>query len=102
MMIRRYTTLAAGATLALTLAACGGEGAGSGSGDSGGEASGAAGGGSGGEEGGVVGVAMPTQTSERWIADGEAVKEGLEEAGYEVDLQFANDDTPPRASRSTR
>lgn len=99
MMIRRYTTLAAGATLALTLAACGGEGAGSGSGDSGGEASGAAGGGSGGEESGVVGLAMPTQTSERWIADGEAVKEGLEEAGYEVDLQFANDDIPTQSQQ---
>ncbi len=37
---------------------------------------------------------MPTQTSSRWIADGDAVKKGLEEAGYEVDLQFANDDIP--------
>ncbi len=42
----------------------------------------------------TVGVAMPTETSERWIADGEAVKSQLEEAGYEVDLQFANDDIP--------
>lgn len=42
----------------------------------------------------TVGVAMPTETSERWIADGDAVKSQLEEAGYEVDLQFANDDIP--------
>ncbi|MGI6877588.1 multiple monosaccharide ABC transporter substrate-binding protein [Microbacterium sp. gxy059] len=42
----------------------------------------------------TVGVAMPTETSERWIADGEAVQSQLEEAGYEVDLQFANDDIP--------
>ncbi|WP_105567025.1 multiple monosaccharide ABC transporter substrate-binding protein [Microbacterium halophytorum] len=58
---------------------------------------------SGGSEGGggdaaaediQVGVAMPTETSERWIADGDAVKSQLEEAGYEVDLQFANDDIP--------
>ncbi|GAA3938700.1 multiple monosaccharide ABC transporter substrate-binding protein [Microbacterium soli] len=42
----------------------------------------------------LVGVAMPTETSERWIADGDAVKSQLEEAGYEVDLQFANDDIP--------
>nr|WP_231915930.1 multiple monosaccharide ABC transporter substrate-binding protein [Microbacterium karelineae] len=42
----------------------------------------------------TVGVAMPTETSERWIADGEAVESQLEEAGYEVDLQFANDDIP--------
>lgn len=42
----------------------------------------------------TVGVAMPTETSERWIADGDAVKSQLEEAGYDVDLQFANDDIP--------
>lgn len=41
-----------------------------------------------------VGVAMPTETSERWIADGDAVKSQLEDAGYKVDLQFANDDIP--------
>ena len=54
-----------------------------------------AGGGSGTEASDItVGVAMPTETSERWIADGDAVKSQLEEAGYEVDLQFANDDIP--------
>jgi len=42
----------------------------------------------------TVGVAMPTETSERWIADGDAVKSQLEDAGYTVDLQFANDDIP--------
>ncbi|MBP2436478.1 multiple monosaccharide ABC transporter substrate-binding protein [Microbacterium amylolyticum] len=40
----------------------------------------------------TVGVAMPTETSERWIADGEAVESQLEAAGYDVDLQFAGDD----------
>ena len=62
---------------------------------------GCASGGSGGDSDGdaaaediTVGVAMPTETSERWIADGDAVKSQLEEAGYEVDLQFANDDIP--------
>jgi putative multiple sugar transport system substrate-binding protein len=75
---------AMGAVLAFGLAACSGDGAGSSSGESGA-----------GEEGtGVIGVAMPTQTSERWIADGDAVKSGLEAAGYEVDLQFGNDDIP--------
>ncbi|MGL3151080.1 multiple monosaccharide ABC transporter substrate-binding protein [Microbacterium sp. A82] len=60
-------------------------------------ATGASGGGSDGgatAEAVTVGVAMPTETSERWIADGDAVKSQLEEAGYEVDLQFANDDIP--------
>ncbi|MFX0537103.1 multiple monosaccharide ABC transporter substrate-binding protein [Ornithinimicrobium sp. Y1847] len=47
----------------------------------------------------TVGVAMPTQTSERWIADGNSVKEGLEEAGYTVDLQFANDDIPTQSNQ---
>jgi putative multiple sugar transport system substrate-binding protein len=42
----------------------------------------------------TVGVAMPTETSERWIADGNSVKEQLTEAGYSVDLQYANDDIP--------
>ncbi|MBE1878644.1 multiple monosaccharide ABC transporter substrate-binding protein [Myceligenerans pegani] len=81
---RAIAAVATGA-LAVTLAACGGEGAGGGSG---------AGDDAGAEEGGLVGVAMPTETSERWIADGAAVEEGLEAAGYEVDLQFAGDDIP--------
>lgn len=46
-----------------------------------------------------MGVAMPTQTSERWIADGKAVKEGLEKAGYKVDLQYANDDIPTQTQQ---
>ncbi len=43
---------------------------------------------------GLIGVAMPTQESERWIKDGDAVKEGLEAEGYTVDLQYAQDDIP--------
>lgn len=39
-----------------------------------------------------VGVAMPTQSSERWIKDGENMKKQLEKLGYEVDLQYAEDD----------
>lgn len=50
-------------------------------------------------DGGLIGVAMPTQTSERWIADGEAVKSGLEAAGFTVDLQFANDDIPTQSQQ---
>ncbi len=42
---------------------------------------------------------MPTQTSERWIADGAAVKSGLEDLGYNVDLQFANDDIPTQTQQ---
>jgi putative multiple sugar transport system substrate-binding protein len=43
---------------------------------------------------GLIGVAMPTQESERWIKDGDAVKAGLEAEGYKVDLQYAQDDIP--------
>ena len=40
----------------------------------------------------IVGVAMPTQSSERWIKDGRNMKAKLEELGYEVFLQYAEDD----------
>jgi putative multiple sugar transport system substrate-binding protein len=95
MSTRKFAAVAAGMTLALTLAACGGGGAGTTTDDEG----------TGGEEtteeteGGLIGVSMPTQTSERWIADGDAVKAGLEEAGYDVDLQFANDDIPTQSQQ---
>jgi putative multiple sugar transport system substrate-binding protein len=57
------------------------------------------GGGDGGSEGGLIGVAMPTKSSERWIADGNALKETLEEQGFEVDLQYAEDDIPTQVSQ---
>lgn len=83
--MRRITIAAMGAVVALGLAACSGSGAGS-TDDSSGAAA---------DPGDLtVGVAMPTQTSERWIADGDAVEKGLKEAGYQVDLQFAGDDIP--------
>lgn len=47
----------------------------------------------------TIGVAMPTQQSERWIADGDNVKATLEEMGYQVDLQYANDDIPTQVSQ---
>ncbi|GHV91784.1 sugar ABC transporter substrate-binding protein [Spirochaetia bacterium] len=43
---------------------------------------------------GLIGVVMPTRSEERWIKDGNAVKEGLEKLGYTVDLQFSDDDIP--------
>lgn len=39
-----------------------------------------------------IGVSMPTQSLQRWNQDGANMKAQLEAAGYEVDLQFANDD----------
>ncbi len=47
----------------------------------------------------TVGVAMPTKTSERWIKDGEYIKQQLEAAGYKVNLQYANDDIPTQVTQ---
>ncbi len=90
-MSRRLAMTAVGAAAALALAACGGEGAGGGSGSGGG--------GDAAPEDLTIGVSMPTQTSERWIADGENVQEQLEEAGYQVDLQYAGDDIPTQSQQ---
>ncbi|AEE45914.1 multiple monosaccharide ABC transporter substrate-binding protein [Cellulomonas fimi] len=47
----------------------------------------------------LVGVAMPTTTSQRWIADGENVTAQLEALGHDVDLQFADDDVPTQIAQ---
>ncbi|MBO0899780.1 sugar-binding protein [Cellulomonas sp. zg-ZUI199] len=91
-MRRKITMAAAAGTLALSLAACGGGGAGST------ESTEGAGGGA--EKSDItIGVAMPTETSERWIADGNAVKDGLEKLGYKVELQYAGDDIPTQTQQ---
>ena len=43
---------------------------------------------------GLVGVAMPTKSSARWIDDGNNMVKYLKEAGYSTDLQYAEDDIP--------
>ncbi|WP_213284202.1 multiple monosaccharide ABC transporter substrate-binding protein [Cellulomonas hominis] len=83
--------VALGGALALGLAACSGGGAGAGNDDESGAAADPS------EL--TIGVAMPTETSERWIADGDAVKSQLEEAGYTVDLQYAADDIPTQSQQ---
>lgn len=40
----------------------------------------------------LVGVAMPTQSLQRWNEDGANMKKILEAKGYAVDLQYAEDD----------
>ena len=47
----------------------------------------------------VVGIAMPTQSSERWINDGGNMKAQLEALGYEVVLQYAEDDVQMQVSQ---
>jgi len=49
--------------------------------------------------GGLIGVSMPTQSSTRWISDGENIKEVMEAAGFEVDLQYAEDDIPTQVAQ---
>ena len=92
MNAKRLMGAAAATVLALGLAACSGEGAGTTTSDATDEAAPVA-------EDVRIGVAMPTQTSERWIADGAAVESGLQDLGYEVDLQFANDDIPTQTQQ---
>ena len=43
-----------------------------------------------GGEGALIGVSMPTKNLERWSRDGEHLKGLLENLGYEVELQFAD------------
>nr|WP_281354607.1 multiple monosaccharide ABC transporter substrate-binding protein [Aurantimonas aggregata] len=43
---------------------------------------------------GTIGIAMPTKSSARWIADGNSMVEQFEAAGYATDLQYAEDDIP--------
>ncbi len=47
----------------------------------------------------TVGVAMPTKTSQRWIQDGDYCKELLEGQGYEVDLQYGEDQVELQVSQ---
>ncbi|MDD4134183.1 MAG: sugar ABC transporter substrate-binding protein [Eubacteriales bacterium] len=46
-----------------------------------------------------VGVAMPTNSLQRWNQDGANMKAQLEAAGYEVDLQYANNDVATQVSQ---
>lgn len=50
-------------------------------------------------KGALIGVTMPTRASERWIHDGDNVKKALEEKGYKVDLQYAENDIPTQANQ---
>lgn len=49
--------------------------------------------------GGKVGVAMPTKDLQRWNQDGENMKNQLEAAGYEVELQFGGNDLATQVSQ---
>ncbi len=54
---------------------------------------------SGDNAGALVGVTMPTKSSERWIHDGQNVKKAREKLGYKVDLQYAENDIPTQVNQ---
>uniref|UniRef100_A0A942YF61 Sugar-binding protein n=1 Tax=Neobacillus citreus TaxID=2833578 RepID=A0A942YF61_9BACI len=88
-MKRRIVAGVAALGIAIALAGC----------SAGGRASTDDGGGSNDNKGALVGVAMPTKVSERWIKDGDAVKSDLEKAGYKVDLEYADNKIPQQVQQ---
>lgn len=81
------TLIAGAASLALTLSACGQSGSG-GSKEKAGSS-----------KGGTIGIAMPTKSSERWIADGKNVVKNLEAKGYKTKLVYGEDDPDTQVSQ---
>ncbi|MDA4893189.1 sugar ABC transporter substrate-binding protein, partial [Streptomyces sp. MS2A] len=41
------------------------------------------------EAGATIGVALPDKTSENWVLAGKLFTDGLEEAGFKADVQYA-------------
>ncbi|MEU3658675.1 multiple monosaccharide ABC transporter substrate-binding protein [Streptomyces sp. NPDC032940] len=80
------SAIASAATLALTLTACGQNSEG-GSEDKGGS------------DGATIGIAMPTKSSERWIADGANVEKELKAKGYKTKLVYGEDDPDQQVSQ---
>ncbi|MEU5040653.1 multiple monosaccharide ABC transporter substrate-binding protein [Streptomyces griseorubiginosus] len=81
------TAIAGAASLALTLSACGQNSEGGSK-----ESSGSA-------KGGTIGIAMPTKSSERWIADGNNVVKNLQAKGYKTKLVYGEDDPDQQVSQ---
>ncbi|GKQ36816.1 multiple monosaccharide ABC transporter substrate-binding protein [Streptomyces sp. A012304] len=77
-------TIAGAASLALALSGCGQTGA-SGS--------------TGGSKGGTIGIAMPTQASERWLTDGKSVVDDLQARGYKTKLVYGEDNPKTQVSQ---
>ncbi len=77
--MRKVLTGLAAAGLTLSLAACGQSANGVGDSTAGGSA-----------KGGMVGIAMPTKSSERWINDGDNMVKQFQAKGYKTDLQYGD------------
>ena len=46
-----------------------------------------------------IAVSMPTKDLQRWAQDGSNMKTQLEKQGYEVDIQYANNDIATQVSQ---
>jgi putative multiple sugar transport system substrate-binding protein len=92
MRISRFAAALGGVVLATALAACG-------SSEKTVDQAPAAGASGASTAGALVGVTMPTRSSERWIADGNNIKSALEGMGYTVDLQYAENDIPTQVNQ---
>ncbi|ALV50007.1 sugar ABC transporter substrate-binding protein [Streptomyces sp. 4F] len=82
-----FAATAGAVTLALSLTACGQNSEG------GSEEN------KGSSEGATIGIAMPTKSSERWIADGDNVVKNLEAKGYKTKLVFGEDEPDQQVSQ---
>ncbi|MFE6974173.1 multiple monosaccharide ABC transporter substrate-binding protein [Streptomyces sp. NPDC057682] len=52
-----------------------------------------------GGKGSTIGIAMPTKSSERWIADGRNMAAEFHKLGYKTDLQYGEDDVDQQVSQ---
>lgn len=89
MRTRRAALTVAAASLVLSLAACGQSSEG-GSKQEGKAKS---------KEQSTIGIAMPTKSSERWIADGNNMVAQFKKLGYKTDLQYGEDDVDQQVSQ---
>ena len=88
-IMKKFLAVLTSVALGAALAGCGStDDSGSGSGGSAGNNGGGSSGG-----GKTVGIAMPTKSLERWNRDGEYLKKQFEDAGYNVELKYSDNDS---------
>jgi len=86
--MKKFLAVLTSVALGAALAGCGSTD------DSGSGSGGSAGNNGGGSSGGkTVGIAMPTKSLERWNRDGEYLKKQFEDAGYNVELKYSDNDS---------
>jgi putative multiple sugar transport system substrate-binding protein len=49
--------------------------------------------------GALVGIAMPTRVSERWLGDGSSMDTQFKKMGYATDVEYADDDQPTQIAQ---